>query len=82
MGHEAFLKNEDLVKPEDEYQTSFHFSFPDFFHDFDDSLFGGQWSFQQEEDEEDGRYEHYSFEGQRFGFYFGDPDEYEEEYYF
>ncbi|XP_039884785.1 dnaJ homolog subfamily B member 9-like [Simochromis diagramma] len=82
VGHGAFLKNEDLVKPEDEYQTSFHFSFPDFFHDFDDSLFGGQWRFHQEEDEEDGRYDHYSFEGERFSFYFGDPDEYEEEYYF
>lgn len=79
VGHGAFLKNEDLVKPEDEYQTSFHFSFPDFFHDFDDSLFGGQWHFHQ--DEEDGRYDHYSFEGERFSFYFGDPDEYEEEYF-
>ncbi|XP_030586357.1 dnaJ homolog subfamily B member 9-like [Archocentrus centrarchus] len=80
VGHKAFLKNEDPVDSEDDDQASFHFSFPDFFHDFDDSPFGGEWRFHQEE--EDGHYGQYSFERQRFSFYFGDADDYEDEYYF
>lgn len=80
VGHKAFLKNEEPLDSDDDYQTNFHFGFPDFFHDFDDSPFGGEWRFHQEE--EDGHYGHYSFERQKFTFFFGDADEYEDEYYY
>ncbi|XP_026162744.1 dnaJ homolog subfamily B member 9-like [Mastacembelus armatus] len=83
-GHAAFLKNEASVDPEDDDETSFHFSFSDFFHDFDESPFVEEplfhWSFHQEGEDEDGSYEHYSFERPDFSFNFWDGDENEEEY--
>lgn len=83
LGHEAFLKNDASVDSEDEHETSFHFSFSDLFQDFDDSPFGDDthfhWSFPQDWDDEEGPYEHFSFEGAGYHFYFGDGDENEEE---
>lgn len=82
VGHEAFLKNEAFSDPEDEHETSFSFSFSDFFSVFDDGPFVEEphfhWSFDQGMEDEDGQYEHYSFEGQEFSFYFGDVDENED----
>lgn len=82
-GHEAFLKEEASVDPEDEDEASFFHSFADLFHDLDDSPFAEEphfhWSFHQEWEDEDGSYEHYTFEHPGFSFYFGDGDEYEEE---
>ncbi|AWP02980.1 putative dnaJ -like subfamily B member 9-like [Scophthalmus maximus] len=82
VGHEAFLKNQGFVDAE-EY-TSSHFSFPDFFHDFNDSPFGEEphftWSFPPDWEDEDGPQEPYGFEGPGFSFYFGDGDEIEDEY--
>lgn len=84
VGHKAFLKNDKSVDPDDEYETRFPFGFEDLFHDFDDSPFMEDqyfhWSFDQ--DEEDGPYEHYSFEEPGFSFYFGDGDESEEDLYY
>ncbi|XP_070707165.1 dnaJ homolog subfamily B member 9-like [Pempheris klunzingeri] len=89
VGHEAFLSDEASVDPEDEQETSFHFShngFADLFHDFDDSPFVEEthfhWIFQPDAEDEDGLYEHYSFEKPGFSFYFGDEDENEEEHYY
>lgn len=86
VDHDTFLKNEASVDPEDEDETSFHFSFSDFFHDFEDSLFMEEshfhWSFNQDGEDEDGLYEHYSFEGPGFNLYFGNEDENEEEYHY
>ncbi|KAF1391534.1 hypothetical protein PFLUV_G00043120 [Perca fluviatilis] len=86
VGHEAFLKNEAPVDPEDEHdETSFHFGFEDLFHDFDDSPFVEEsyfhWSFHQDGEDENGPYEHYTYEGPGFSFYFGDEDENEENHY-
>ncbi|XP_071350222.1 dnaJ homolog subfamily B member 9-like [Trachinotus anak] len=84
VGHEAFLKNEVSVDAEDEDETSFHFSFSHFFHDFDDGSFVEEphvrWSFQQDWEDEDDSYGHYSFEEPDFNFYFGDENE-EQQYY-
>nr|XP_020448951.1 dnaJ homolog subfamily B member 9-like isoform X2 [Monopterus albus] len=80
-GHEAFLQNMASVDPNDEDETNFHFSFSDFFHDFDDSPHF-QWSVHQDGEDEDGPYEHYSFEVPGFSFYFEDGDENEEEYHY
>ncbi|XP_022601261.1 dnaJ homolog subfamily B member 9-like [Seriola dumerili] len=86
VGHEAFLKNEVSVDAEDEDETSFHFSFPDFFHDFDDSPFVEEphfhWSFHQDWEDEDDPYDYYSFDDSGFNFYFGDGDENEEEHHY
>ncbi|XP_034079820.1 dnaJ homolog subfamily B member 9-like [Gymnodraco acuticeps] len=86
VGHEAFLKEEASVDPEDEDETSFHFNFEDLFHDFNDSPFVEeshfQWSFHQDGEEEDGPYEQYSFVGPGFNFYVGDDDENEEDFYY
>ncbi len=86
VGHEAFLKDEAPVDPEDAHEASFHFSFADFFHDFDDGPFVEEphfhWSFHPDGEDEDGPYKHYSFEEPGFGFYFGDGDENEEEYHY
>lgn len=83
LGHDAFLKNE-AGDTEDEPEPNFHFSFSDFFHDFDDSPFGEgahfQWSFPQDWEDEEGPYEHYSF-GPGHHFHFGHMDENEEEYH-
>ncbi|XP_040890057.1 dnaJ homolog subfamily B member 9-like [Toxotes jaculatrix] len=86
VGHEAFLKSEVSVDAEDEEgdETSLHFSFSDFLHDFDDSVFAEEphvhWSFHQDW-EDDGPYEHNGFGEPGFSFYFGDGDENEEDYY-
>ncbi|KAG7215277.1 hypothetical protein INR49_020512 [Caranx melampygus] len=81
MDHEAFLKNEVSLDAEDEDVTSFHFTFSDFFHDFDGGPFVEEphlhWSFfhqDWEEEEEDGPYEHFGSEDP-------DGDEHEEDYY-
>ncbi|XP_045885043.1 dnaJ homolog subfamily B member 9-like isoform X1 [Micropterus dolomieu] len=85
-GHEAFLKDEASVDPEDEHETSFHFSFKDLFHDLDDSLFAEEpyfhWSFHQDGEDEDSPHGHYSFEDPVFSLYFGDGEENEEEYHY
>ncbi|XP_042258391.1 dnaJ homolog subfamily B member 9-like [Thunnus maccoyii] len=81
LGHEAFLKNEGSVVPEEGHGTSFHFSFSDLFQDFD-SLFGEEshfhWSFTQDWEDEENPFKHYSFEGHGYHFNFGDGDENEE----
>lgn len=86
VGHEAFLKEEASVDPEDAHEANFPFSFADFFQGFDDSPFVEEpyfhWSFHQDGEDEDGPYKQYSFEEPGFGFYFGDGDENEEEYYY
>ncbi|KAI3370188.1 hypothetical protein L3Q82_024966 [Scortum barcoo] len=78
VGHEAFLKDQASVEPEDAHEANFPFSFSDFFHDFDDSPFVEesyfQWSFHQDE--------HYYFEEPGFDFYFGDGDENETSVHF
>ncbi|XP_022073540.1 dnaJ homolog subfamily B member 9-like [Acanthochromis polyacanthus] len=80
VGHEAFLNND----PDDEQEMSFSFSFSDFFSDFDDGPFVDElhfhWSFDHGVADEDGQYEHYSFEDPEFSFYFGDLDENEDVY--
>lgn len=78
VGHEAFLKTEASVEPDDDRETTFSFSFPDEFEDspFIEDLYF-QWSFHEEE-----QYEHYNFEGQSFSFYDGDEHENEEDYIF
>ncbi|KAM4588468.1 dnaJ homolog subfamily B member 9-like isoform 1-T2 [Odontesthes bonariensis] len=78
MGHQAFLENAASVEPEEE--TGFHFSFSDFFHNFDDTSFVEeshfQWSFLQEEE----HFERFEvFEEPSFSFFFEDTDENEEE---
>ncbi|XP_028262560.1 dnaJ homolog subfamily B member 9-like [Parambassis ranga] len=76
VGHEAFLKTEASVEPDDDHETTFSFSFPDEFEDspfMEDPYF--QWSFHEEE-----QYERYSFEGQSFSLYYGDADENEEDH--
>ncbi|XP_017160534.1 dnaJ homolog subfamily B member 9-like isoform X2 [Poecilia reticulata] len=86
VGHEAFLENQASFEDEDE--TSFHFSFSDFFQNFHDSAFMDEpqvhWSFfQEEEEEEEEEYihdRHYSSEESTFSFYFDDGNE-EEHYY-
>ncbi|XP_041836001.1 dnaJ homolog subfamily B member 9-like [Melanotaenia boesemani] len=80
MGHEAFLQKEASVDPDDEDETSFPFSFSDFFRDFDDDPFVEEphfhWSVLQEE-------EYFtSFEGPNFSFSFEYEDENEEETYY
>ncbi|KAK2914949.1 dnaJ homolog subfamily B member 9-like [Channa argus] len=83
VGHDTFLKTEASVDPEEEDETSFHFSFSDFFHDFDDSPFMEshfQWSFYQDEEDDDGLYEHYSFDGSSFSFLYGNEDENGDQY--
>ncbi|KAM7422410.1 hypothetical protein PAMA_010453 [Pampus argenteus] len=84
LGHEAFLNDESSVNPEDEHEQSFHFSFSDLFQDFNDAFFEEEthfhWSFPQDWEDEDGLYEHYSFEGPAQYFYFGDENENEKEY--
>ncbi|XP_029008170.1 dnaJ homolog subfamily B member 9 [Betta splendens] len=81
VGHDGFLKNAASVDPEDEEETSFHFSFSDVFHDFEDVVLTGEshthWSFHHE-DREDGSYEQHSFEGPDFNFFFMDEDQNEE----
>ena len=76
MGHEAFLKNEGSVVPEDEHDTNFHFSFSDLFQDFDDGLFEEEshfhWSFLQDFENQENPFKHYSFEGHGYHFHFGD----------
>lgn len=78
LGHEVFLKNEDSVDAADEDMTGFHFSFSDFFHEFDDGLFMEEphfhWSFHHDEADQDDLYEHSSFDGP-FTFHFGSEDE-------
>lgn len=87
VDHDTFLTNEASVHPEDEDEDemSFHFSFADVFHDFEDSFFTEEshfhWSFKQDGDDEDALYEHYSFEEPGFNLYFGNEDENEEEYH-
>ncbi|XP_018536076.1 dnaJ homolog subfamily B member 9 isoform X1 [Lates calcarifer] len=87
VGHEAFL-NDEVSNDDDENEedTGFHFSFSDFFHDFDDSPFGEEphfhWTFHQEGEDEHSLYEHYTFEGPGSSFYFVDGDDSEEEYYY
>lgn len=79
LGHDGFLRNLASVEPEDEEETSFHFSFSDFFHEFDDVVFTEEshfhWSFHQDGEDEDGLYDHYSFVEPDFNFYFRDEDE-------
>nr|XP_046239958.1 dnaJ homolog subfamily B member 9-like [Scatophagus argus] len=79
MGHEAFLKNDASVDPEDEHDRDFAFTFADLFHAFDDGPFVKEsffhWSFHQDGEDEGTPYEHYSFEGPGFSFYFGGGDE-------
>lgn len=81
MGHEAFLQTEISVDPEDEDEddAGFHFSFSDYFQDFDDDPFGEEphfhWSFLQEEDDFN------PFDGPNFSFNFEFDDENEEEAY-
>ncbi|XP_035517608.1 dnaJ homolog subfamily B member 9-like, partial [Morone saxatilis] len=86
VGHDAFLNNDASVDPEDEQEGNFHFSFADVFHSFDDSPFAEepyfQWSFHQDEEDEDGLYEHYTFGEPSFSFYFGDGDEDEEDHHY
>lgn len=82
MGHEAYLKTEASFDPEEEHQTSFHFSFSDFFHDFDESFVVDeshfQWSFLQ-----DARHQRYSFEAPNGNFLFlEDLFEDEDVYYY
>ncbi|CAG5981979.1 unnamed protein product [Menidia menidia] len=78
VGHEAFVGNEATVEPED--QTSFHFSFADFFPDFDDTSFAEashfHWSSLQEEE----HVESFDiFEESNFNFYFEETDDSEEQ---
>ncbi|XP_029990752.1 dnaJ homolog subfamily B member 9-like [Sphaeramia orbicularis] len=79
LGHEAFLKNGSPIDPEEEPDTSFHFDFADIFHDFEGSPFVEEshfmWSFPQDEEDDSGAYEHYSFHGPGFTFYHSDGDE-------
>ncbi|XP_026204495.1 dnaJ homolog subfamily B member 9-like [Anabas testudineus] len=85
VDHDTFLRNEASDDPGDEDETSFPFSFSDLFHDFDEAFFMEEphfhWSSNQDGDDGDVLYEHYSFEGPGFSLYFGDEDENEEEYY-
>ncbi|XP_034441664.1 dnaJ homolog subfamily B member 9 [Hippoglossus hippoglossus] len=84
LGHEMFLENQVFTDAEDD--TNEHFSFSDFFHDFNGSPFGEEepqfsWTFPQ--DWEDGPFEHPSFEGPAgFNFLFEDVDENEEDEYY
>ncbi|XP_008305219.1 dnaJ homolog subfamily B member 9-like [Stegastes partitus] len=84
VGHEAFLQNEASADQEDEYETSFSFRFSDVFSVFDDGPFVEEphfhWSFDQAMEDEDAQFEHYSFDGPEFSFYFGDEDENEDHY--
>lgn len=85
-GHEAFLKNDGSVEPEDDHETGFPFGFEDLFHDFDDSPFIEEpyfhWSFHQDGEDDAAPYEHYSFEGPGSSFFFVDGDEDEEDLYY
>ncbi|XP_068451157.1 dnaJ homolog subfamily B member 9-like [Clinocottus analis] len=80
VGHEAFLKDEAFVHPEDEHETSFPFGFEDFFHDFDNSPFMeeesfGHWTFSQDGWNEDDQFQHDNVEEPGFSFYFVDDEE-------
>lgn len=82
MGHGAFLENADTDQEQD---TGFHFSFPDFFHDLHGSPFMEDfhfhWSFPlEEEEEEDDLYEHFSFSEPNVIFF--SEDENEEDLYY
>ncbi len=85
VGHQAYL-NDASVDTEDEHETSFHFSFADFFDDFDSSPFAEEqhfhWSFHQDWEDEGDTIEHFRFEEPGFSFYFGDGDEDDEDHYF
>ncbi|XP_074536188.1 chaperone protein DnaJ [Halichoeres trimaculatus] len=83
VGHAAFQQDKEAsYNPEDGHESSFHFSFADFFHDFDESPFVEekmfQWSFDQNVEDEGGPYEQYTFEEQSFSFYYEEGDENEE----
>ncbi|KAK2862247.1 hypothetical protein Q5P01_001780 [Channa striata] len=83
VGHDAFLKTEASVDDHDEDEANFHFTFSDFFHDFDDSPGMGshfQWSFYQDGEDEDGLFEHFSFDGPSFNVFYGDENENGDEY--
>ncbi|KAK9529150.1 hypothetical protein VZT92_013264 [Zoarces viviparus] len=85
MGHEAFLKDEASVDQDDEHETSFHFGFEDFFHDFDDSPFVEEtffhWTFAQDGEDENGIFNHYGVEEHGHSFYFVDEEDDDHYYY-
>lgn len=75
VGHAAFKQDKETsYNPEDGHESSFHFSFADFFHDFDESPFVEEqmfhWSFHQDVKDEGDLYEQYTFEEHGFSFYY------------
>ncbi|XP_034549508.1 dnaJ homolog subfamily B member 9-like [Notolabrus celidotus] len=82
-GHAAFLQEEEAsYNSEDRHESSFHFSFADFFNEFDENPFVEEeifhWSFQQDWEDEGGSFEHFSFVEPGFSFFYEDGDENEE----
>ncbi|CAJ1051127.1 dnaJ homolog subfamily B member 9-like [Xyrichtys novacula] len=87
VGHADFLQEgEASYDPEDQHESNFHFSFADFFHEFDEDPFVEEhvfhWDLEQDEEDEDGSHEDYSFEEPGFSFYFGDGGENEEMHFY
>lgn len=81
VGHQAFLKKDASVDPDDEHGDYFHFTFADLFQDFDDSPFLEEpyfhWSFHHigEDEDEDSPYEGHIFMEPAYSVYFGDDNE-------
>ncbi|XP_058488849.1 dnaJ homolog subfamily B member 9 [Solea solea] len=89
VGHESFLHSQGSVDAE--HETHAHFTFSNFVYDFGENLFeksqfhwnfAQDWEEEEEEEDDDDPYEHYTSEAPSFSLFYGDGDEFEDEYTF